>query len=91
MLKDWQGLPIKEEESDDKIISVWQITPHYDSDYDSLIARDYNDACKYAEGIVVALMDSATEEDLLEKGIKIEVKLVKMTLGEYKASEMDRL
>lgn len=89
MLKDWQGLPIKEEEPDDKIISVWQITPHYDSDYDSLITRDYNDACTFAEGIAVALMDTATEEELLDKGIKLEVKLVKMTLSEYKMLETD--
>lgn len=82
--KDWEGKTITGFEHPDKEIIVWEIKIpfEFDNRIDLWYARDYFDALKLVEILTTVLMDSRTEEELLE-GFDITVKIVKMPLKQY--------
>lgn len=79
---DWQGKPVEVEETDDTEIYVWEISPHPQTDdYDSCWVRGYQKAREFAELSMERVMDGNDFDELTE-GVKVEVKLIKTTVGE---------
>jgi hypothetical protein len=84
MVLDWQGRPVVVEETDETEIYVWEITPHpQTNDYDSILIRGYQKAREMADLAMERVMDENEREDLIE-GVKVEVKLIKTTIGYMK-------
>ncbi len=78
-MKDHEGKEITEQESPDKIIKVWCISPHQQDEYAYCVERDYHKAIKIAKDTVEYLMDSTGSDE------KIEVKIwvIEMRLCDY--------
>lgn len=78
MNKDHYGRPITEDEPLNKVIKVWEITPHVDTSYDTLVEREYQKAVEAAKCVVEHLMDEPFEGCL-----EIKIRLIEMTLEDY--------
>lgn len=83
MIRDWQNLPVTGPESADTVILVWVISPGVDG-FDEIWAREYSLALEIAERVIEDLADETGEEDLLEHGVKVGMKLRRTTVGEYR-------
>ena len=81
---DWQGIPIEGDEPDDKVINVWVISPSQDASYDETWIRDYHKALEYAGQSLELAVDTLQEDELLEHGVILKMKLRKTTVGEIK-------
>lgn len=82
---DWEGRDILAEESDEKVIFVWCMTPHpFDTEFDHLVERSWQQFIKLYEDGLERLLDHPTREELLNGGVTVNFKLVRMTLGEYR-------
>lgn len=78
---DWQGRPVEVAETEETEIYVWEITPHpQTNDYDSMLVRGYQKAREMADLAMERVMDENEQDELME-GVKVEVKLIKTTVG----------
>ncbi len=88
--KDWQGRDVPADETDDTIISVWEIEPHTSDAYTSGLVRGYQDACEFAKNVLEGIMDDTdNEEDFRGIGLTVKISLREMTLREYKELSCD--
>jgi len=79
---DHTGRPVPDGETPDKTILIWAIYPG-DPDQDEYWVRGYQEAVTHAQNLLSDRVDSSSEEDLLESGITITMKLRRTTLAEY--------
>lgn len=79
---DWRGEEVPADQSPDTEILVWMFEPGSNG-FDVVVIRDYFDAMEWATDKFEMLMDGAGEADLLEHGVALKAKLVRMTLREY--------
>ena len=80
---DWEGREVKVPEDDDLEIKVWEIEPHHDSGYTSALIRGYMEMLDYVGYLAELKTEDLTEEELQWDGINIQIRLRKMTKGEY--------
>jgi hypothetical protein len=74
---DWRGNPITANESGTDTVLAWVFSPGRSAD--ETIIRDYHEALDYANDLICEKMDEVEEEDLLDGGFTIKVKLVRVT------------
>lgn len=82
---DWQGYPITADEPDDTKILVWVIAPGGPGMADEVWERDYHRATELANESLYMRVDDAGQDDLIEHGVAIKMKLRWTTVGEYNA------
>jgi len=80
---DWRGEKLPNNESPESIINCWVIEPSRNKEFDEIWIRSYFDAMDYTSDLIQDLMDSTGEEDLLESGVTVNVKLKKVKLRDY--------
>lgn len=85
--RDHHGRPVPDGETDDTVITVWEIYPAMDSGYDHEVVRCYQDAVARAKEIVAFLMDDLDREHPLE----LRITTNQMTLGDYRDLIVDAL
>ncbi len=87
---DWEGKPITGQEPANKLVLVWQITPHpTDSSFDTCVERDYHKAVELAKEAIENWVDQADEECLKGDGVTVSMKLILMRLDEYQAVQAE--
>lgn len=82
---DWKGIAITELEPPDKVILVWEISPHptEPGDYYYCLERGYQRAIELAQLAIANGMDETGEETLRAEGTTVVVKLREIRLDEY--------
>ena len=84
MAKDWEGRNVPDDEPADKVIKVWQVTPHVgDSHFDSYVERGWQDMLAYLNSSLEGWLERVEPDDLAE-GVTLTFKLVDMTVGAYR-------
>lgn len=81
---DWEGLPVPENEPDDKEILVWEVSPHFDSTYDVCVERSWQRMLEYVSDGLEEWLERYTVEELLEEPVKLSFRLRKMTVAEWR-------
>ncbi len=82
--KDWQGQDVPADETDDTVITVWEIEPHTSGAYTHGVIRGYQEAVAFAKSVLEGLMDEPdSEEELREEGLAVTMRLREMRLSEY--------
>lgn len=81
--KDWKGEPVPDNEPDDAVISVWKISPSFQDAFDYTIIRGWQEMLTFVNSGIELVLDDKDEEALIEEGATVEIKLIKMKLGEY--------
>lgn len=87
--RDHTGREITEVEPLDKEIMVWEIQPANRRGLDVLWEREYQRAVTLAKEVLTDLVDALEDEEALEKGATVSMKLVKTTLLEYLESTVE--
>lgn len=83
-MKDWQGREVPDDEPDDKLIWVWEVSPHIgDTQYTDYVERGWQDMLAYVRGSLDAWLESFTDDELYE-GVTLTFRRVQMTVGQYK-------
>jgi hypothetical protein len=78
----WDNTPVPDDETDDTVITVWNIEPHIDSSYDYCCVRSFADAIKCATKVAEYLCEDSLPTKDSPANIKIWTS--KMTLGDYR-------
>lgn len=80
MSKDWKGCEIVGSEDENKEIFVWEVSPHpHSRDFDYFAVRDYHAMLEAVKESALKQTDESDKNELME-GLKIEIRLTKMTL-----------
>lgn len=81
--RDWQGMPIPDDETDDTTITVWEVDPHIsDSRYDIAVVRSRWDLLCFLEEHVELWLDRYSEADL-RAGVTLKIRLCDMSKRDY--------
>lgn len=80
---DWQGRLVPPDEPDDKVIKVWQVTPHPGGKHlgDSAVWRSWHDMRLYVKGNLEELLE---RDEVMGDGLTLTFKVVEMTVGDYR-------
>lgn len=79
---DWQGRPLKEKESPQKVVPVWEISPHIQTGpKDSLIERSYQRMLSIVKSSLEDFLEAHDEEEL-RQGITITFRLIDLPIEE---------
>lgn len=81
---DHEGLPIDENEHNDKEILVYEISPHLtDGSYDSCIIRSYRGMLDFVSDHLETSLDNYTFDELLENPFTLTIGIKKMTVNDW--------
>lgn len=61
-MQDYHGEPIPTAETPDTQITVWEISPALNTDFDSCVIRPYHDFVDYAQRVIEQIMDNPDQE-----------------------------
>lgn len=79
---DYKGNPIPQDETDDTIVSAYEINPCCSSNsYDLTIIRGWQDMLNHLETNIGLWLDEFQDDDF-EKGVKLTITLIKIRRGD---------
>lgn len=79
---DWQGKPVPDDEPDDKVIQVWEITPHPDGFHSHAVIRSWQDVNEFMCRVPEMYLDGSDETECRE-GVTVRIRLRNMTVYDY--------
>lgn len=89
--KDWEGKDVSQNEKSDAEILIWEISPHLQASgkYDVAWIRGWQEMLKFLEGNLEFYLEKFTKEEMLEEGVTIKIKLIKMKKDHFEEETFD--